>query len=158
MNSGNITKKTRKQLADDLKISVKTMRESLRYVENMERIEANIGAEKAKQFNDIVASLQPNKKENVSAEQIKQLSMLSSNEQIRIVDLIISHPKNAKRIINHAIPYCKVKTTVTLPLFVSEWYEIEADKLNMSKNQYITELLMGLYKNGVVMENKYIGT
>ena len=103
-----LPKKTRKQLAGDLKISVKTMRESIRNTENMERIEANIGAERAKQFNDIVAALQSNKKENVSAEQIKQLSMLSSNEQIRIVDLIISHPKNAKRIINHAIPYCKV--------------------------------------------------
>ena len=98
----------------------------------------------------MIESLHKNKKEKISDEQIRQLSRVSPQEQIRIVDLIIGHPQNAKRIINNAIPYCKTKITVTLPSFVSDWYDSAACGVDMSKGKYIEKLLIGLFEN----ENK----
>lgn len=148
MSSGNITeRKTRQQLADELNINVKTMRNAVRYTQNIESIEKNIGEERAEKFANIMKKLSRNKKEKVSNEQIRQLSMVSAKEQIRIVDLIIGHPHNAKRIINNAIPYCKTKITVTLPSFVSEWLDGEASDIDLSKGEYIEKLLIGLYEN-----------
>lgn len=148
MNSGNITeRKTRQQLADELNINVKTMRNAVRYVQNIESIEKIIGKERAEKFADIMSNLNRNKKENISDEQIKQLSLVSPKEQIRIVDLIIKHPHNAKRIINNAIPYCKTKITVTLPSFVSDWLDGKASDIDLSKGKYIEKLLIGLYEN-----------
>lgn len=97
----------------------------LEYVEYCKVIENNIGKEKAEIFEEIVHHLELNKKEKISAEQIYQLSKVSAQEQNRIIDIIIKHPQNSKRIINNAIPYCKVRTTVTLPSFVSDWLEGE---------------------------------
>ena len=151
MDNGNITeKKTRQQLADELNINVKTMRNSIRYVNNLEIIEKNIGQERAEKFNEIVSKLNRNKKEKISDEQILQLSTISPEEQIKIVDRIIGHPKTAKQIINNAIPYCRTKITVTLPSFVSEWLEGAACDVGLSKGRYIEKLLIGLYEN----ENK----
>ncbi len=148
MDSGNITeKKTRQQIADELEINVKTMRNAIKYTNNIESIERNIGEERAKKFEDIVKRLHRNKKEKISDEQIRQLSMVSPQEQIRIVELIIGHPQNAKRIINNAIPYCKKKITVTLPSFISDWLEGAAFDVGMSKGKYIEKLLIGLYNN-----------
>lgn len=148
MESGNITeKKTRQQLADELNINVKTMRNAIRYTRNIESIEKNIGVERAKKFAGIVKELHRNKKERVSDEQIRQLSRVSPEEQIRIVDLIIRHPQNAKRIINNAIPYCKTQITVTLPSFISDWFDSAACDAGMSKGKYIEKLLIGLYKS-----------
>lgn len=148
MDSGNITeKKTRQQLADELNINVKTMRNAIRYTENIEGIEKNIGEDRAKKFDDIIKKLNRNKKEKVSDEQIRQLSRVSPQEQIRIVDLIIGHPQNAKRIINNAIPYCQTKITVTLPSFVSDWLDSSACDFGMSKGKYIEKLLIGLFEN-----------
>lgn len=151
MDSGNITeKKTRQQLADELNVNVKTMRNSIRFVNNLEIIEKNIGQEKADKLNEIINKLNRNKKEKISDEQIFQLSNVSPEEQIRIVNLIIGHPQNAKRIINNAIPYCRTKITVTLPSFVSDWFEGAACDVGLSKGRYIEKLLIGLYEN----ENK----
>jgi len=148
MDSGNITeKKTRQQLANELEINVKTMRNAIRYTHNIESIERNIGEERAKKFDDVIRSLHRNKKEMISDEQIRQLSMVSPQEQIRIVDLIIKHPQNAKRIINNAIPYCRTKITVTLPSFINDWLEGAAWDVGLSKGKYIEKLLIGLYKN-----------
>lgn len=92
MDSGNITeRKTRQQLADELNINVKTMRNAIRYTRNIESIEKNIGEKRAKEFADVVKKLHRNKKERISDEQIMQLSRVSPEEQIRIVDLIIRH-------------------------------------------------------------------
>ena len=136
MDNGNITeKKTRQELADELNINVKTMRNAIRYTRNIESIEKNIGEEKAKKFADIIKKLNRNKKEKVSDEQIRQLSRVSPEEQIRIVDLIIGHPQNAKRIINNAIPYCQTKITVKLPSFVSDWLDSSACDFGMSKGR-----------------------
>lgn len=147
MDSGNITeKKTKQQLADDIGINVKTMRNSCRYANNIARIEKNIGEERSKKFADVVKRLNRNKKEKISDEQIRQLSMVSPQEQIRIVDLIIGHPQNAKRIINNAIPYCKTKITVTLPSFVNDWLDSSACDFGLSKGKYIEKLLLGLYE------------
>lgn len=156
MKNGNITTemKTKKELADDLQINVKTMRNACRYVEYREAIENNIGKEKAKIFEETVNRLELNKKEKISAEQIYQLSKVSAKEQNRIIDLIIKHPQNAKRIINNAIPYCKVRTTITLPSFISDWLEGEASDLNMSKGKYIETLLMGLWKKDCELERE----
>lgn len=151
MDSGNITeKKTRQQLADELNINVKTMRNAIRYTQNIENIEQNIGDDKAEKFNEIIKKLNRNKKDKISAEQIFHLSNVSPEEQIRIVDRIIGHPQNAKRIINNAIPYCRTKITVTLPSFVSDWFEDAAYDVGLSKGRYIEKLLIGLYEN----ENK----
>lgn len=150
MDSGNITeKKTKQQLADYIGINVKTMRNSCRYADNIARIEKNIGEERSKKFDDVIKCLHKNKKEKISDEQIRQLSMVSPQEQIRIVDLIIGHPQNAKRIINNAIPYCQTKITVTLPSFVSDWYDSAACDVGMSKGKYIEKLLIGLYENSL---------
>lgn len=148
MENGNITtkRKTRKELAADLQINVKTMRNACRYAENLDRIQKSIGEEKAEVFEEIIEKLQSNKKENISVEQVYQLSRLSADEQNKIVDRIIKNPHTAKRIINNAIPYCRVKTTVTLPSFISEWIEEEASDMNMSKSKYIEALLMTLYE------------
>lgn len=148
MDSGNITeKKTRQQLADELNINVKTMRNAIRYTRNVESIEKNIGEERAKKFDDVINNLHRNKKEKVSDEQIMQLSRVSPQEQIRIVNLIIGHPQNAKQIINNAIPYCRTKVTVTLPSFVSEWLDSAACDVGMSKGKYIEKLLIELCEN-----------
>jgi len=148
MESGNITeKKTRQQLANELEINVKTMRNAIRYTHNIESIEKNIGEDRSKKFDDVIRSIHKNKKEKISDEQIRQLSMVSPQEQIRIVDLIIGHPQNAKRIINNAIPYCKTKITVTLPSFISDWLEVAAWDVGLSKGKYIEKLLIGLYEN-----------
>lgn len=152
MENGNITeKKTRQQLADELNINVKTMRNAIRFTQNVESIERNIGDERAEKFNEIIKRLNRNKKEKISDEQILQLSKVSPEEQIRIVDRIIGHPQNAKRIINNAIPYCRTKTTVTLPSFISDWLEGAACDVGLSKGRYIEKLLIGLYEN----KNKY---
>ena len=136
--SGNVTdKKTKQQLAEELNINVKTMRNAGRYIEYIENIEKNIGEEKAEKLNDIIYNLQKNKKENVSYEQIKQLSMALPEEQIRIVDLIIRVPQNAKQIINNALPLCRTKITVTLPSFINEWYDYKAMHSGVSKSKYI---------------------
>lgn len=151
MDNGNITeKKTRQQLADELDINVKTMRNYIRHVNYLEIIEKNIGQERAEKFNEILSKLDKNKKEKISEEQIFQLSNVSPEEQIRIVDRIIGHPRNAKRIINNVIPYCRIKTTVTLPSFISDWLEDAARDVGLSKGRYIEKLLIGLYEN----ENK----
>lgn len=151
MDSGNITeKKTRQQLADELNVNVKTMRNAIRYTQNIENIEQNIGDDKAEKFNEIIKKLNRNKKDKISDEQICHLSNVSPEEQIRIVDLIIGHTQNAKRIINNAIPYCRTKITVTLPSFVSDWFEGAACDVGLSKGRYIEKLLIGLYEN----ENK----
>ena len=150
MDSGNITeRKTKQELADYIGINVKTMRNSCRYVDNITKIEKNIGEERSKKFNGVIESLHKNKKEKISDEQIRQLSRVSPQEQIRIVDLIIGHPQNAKRIINNAIPYCQTKITVTLPSFVSDWYDSAACGVDMSKGKYIEKLLIGLYENSL---------
>lgn len=141
--SGNVTdKKTKQQLAEELNINVKTMRNAGRYIEYIENIEKNIGEEKAEKLNDIIYNLQKNKKENVSYEQIKQLSMVAPKEQIRIVDLIIRAPQNAKQIINNALPLCRTKITVTLPSFINEWYDYKAMDSGVSKSKYIEQLLI----------------
>lgn len=148
MDSGNITeRKTRQQLADELNINVKTMRNAIRYTRNIESIEKNIREERAKEFADVVKKLHRNKKERISDEQIMQLSRVSPEEQIRIVDLIIRHPQNAKRIINNAIPFCRTKITVTLPSFISDWFDSSAYDFGMSKGKYIEKLLIGLYES-----------
>lgn len=140
---GNVTdKKTKQQLAEELNINVKTMRNAGRYIEYIENIEKNIGEEKAEKLNDIIYNLQKNKKENVSYEQIKQLSMALPEEQIRIVDLIIRVPQNAKQIINNALPLCRTKITVTLPSFINEWYDYKAMHSGVSKSKYIEQLLI----------------
>lgn len=140
---GNVTdKKTKQQLAEELNINVKTMRNAGRYIEYIENIEKNIGEEKAEKLNDIIYNLQKNKKENVSYEQIKQLSMALPEEQIRIVDLIIRAPQNAKQIINNALPLCRTKITVTLPSFINEWYDYKAMHSGVSKSKYIEQLLI----------------
>lgn len=150
MDSGNITeKKTKQELADYIGINVKTMRNSCRYADNIKVIEDNIGVERAKKFDDVIRSLQKNKKEKISDEQIRQLSRVSPQEQVRIVDLIIGHSQNAKRIINNAIPYCKTQITVTLPSFISDWYDGAAYDVGMSKGKYIEKLLIGLYENSL---------
>ncbi len=150
MDSGNITeKKTKQELADYIGINVKTMRNSCRYADNIKVIEDNIGVERAKKFDGVIKSLRKNKKEKISDEQIRQLSKVSLQEQIRIVDLIIGHPQNAKRIINNAIPYCKTQITVTLPSFISDWYDGAAYDVGMSKGKYIEKLLIGLYENSL---------
>ena len=123
------------------------MRNAIRFTHNIEKIEENIGEERAKKFDDIMKKLYRNKKERVSDEQIRQLSMVSPKEQIRIVDLIIGHPQNVKRIINNAIPYCKTKITVTLPSFINDWLDGEACSVGLSKGKYIEKLLIGLYEN-----------
>lgn len=147
MDNGNITKKkTRQQLADDLNINVKTIRNRIRYVDTMTIIEQNIGKDKAEKFDEIVDKLDKNKKCKISNEQILQLSKVSPEEQLRIVDLIIGHPQFAKQIINNAIPYCNTKITVTLPSFVSEWLEATALDAGLSKGRYIEKLLIELYK------------
>ncbi len=154
MDSGNITKKkTKQELADYIGINVKTMRNSCRYADNIKVIEDNIGVERAKKFDDVIRSLQKNKKEKISDEQIRQLSKVSPQEQVRIVDLIIGHPQNAKRIINNAIPYCKTQITVTLPSFISDWYDGAAYDVGMSKGKYIEKLLIGLYENSLKEES-----
>lgn len=141
--SGNVTdKKTKQQLAEELNINVKTMRNAGRYIEYIENIEKNIGEEKAEKLNDIIYNLQKNKKENVSYEQIKQLSMALPEEQIRILDLIIRVPQNAKQIINNALPLCRTKITVTLPSFINEWYDYKAMHSGVSKSKYIEQLLI----------------
>lgn len=57
--SGNVTdKKTKQQLAEELNINVKTMRNAGRYIEYIENIEKNIGEEKAEKLNDIIYNLQ----------------------------------------------------------------------------------------------------
>ena len=141
--SGNVTdKKTKQQLAEELNINVKTMRNAGRYIEYIENIEKNIGEEKAEKLNDIIYNLQKNKKENVSYEQIKQLSMALPEEQIRIVDIIIRVPQNAKQIINNALPLCRTKITVTLPSFINEWYDYKAMHSGVSKSKYIEQLLI----------------
>ena len=141
--SGNVTdKKTKQQLAEELNINVKTMRNAGRDIEYIENIEKNIGEEKAEKLNDIIYNLQKNKKENVSYEQIKQLSMALPEEQIRIVDLIIRVPQNAKQIINNALPLCRTKITVTLPSFINEWYDYKAMHSGVSKSKYIEQLLI----------------
>ena len=141
--SGNVTdKKTKQQLAEELNINVKTMRNAGRYIEYIENIEKNIGEEKAEKLNDIIYNLQKNKKENVSYEQIKQLSMALPEEQIRIADLIIRVPQNAKQIINNALPLCRTKITVTLPSFINEWYDYKAMHSGVSKSKYIEQLLI----------------
>lgn len=143
--SGNVTdKKTKQQLAEELNINVKTMRNAGRYIEYIENIEKNIGEEKAEKLNDIIYNLQKNKKENVSYEQIKQLSMALPEEQIRIVDLIIRVPQNAKQIINNALPLCRTKITVTLPSFINEWYDYKAMHSGVSKSKYIEQLLISV--------------
>lgn len=148
MDNGNITeKKTKQELADYIGINVKTMRNSCRYADNIARIEKNIGEERSKKFDDVIRSLHKNKKEKISDEQIRQLSRVSAEEQARKVDLIIGHPQNAKRIINNAIPYCKTQITVTLPSFVSDWFDGAACDAGMSKGKYIEKLLIGLYEN-----------
>ena len=156
MKNGNITTKikTKKEIAADLQINVKTMRNACRYVEYWEVIENNIGKEKAEIFEEIVHHLELNKKEKISAEQIYQLSNVSAKEQNRIIDLIIKHPQNAKRIINNAIPYCRVRTTITLPSFISDWLEEEARDFNMSKGKYIETLLMELWKKDHEIEGE----
>ncbi len=142
MNNGNITeKKTRQQIADELEINV------YQVTNNIESIKRNIGEERAKKFEDIVKKLHRNKKEKVSDEQIMQLSMVSPEEQIRIADLIIKHPQNAKSTINNAIPYCRTKITVTLPSFVNDWLDSSACDFGLSKGKYIEKLLIGLYEN-----------
>lgn len=123
------------------------MRNAIRYTQNVESIEKNIGEDRAEKLNDIMKKLNRNKKEKVSDEQIRQLSLVSPKEQVRIVDLIIKHPHNAKRIINNAIPYCKVKIMVTLPSFVSDWLDGEASYMDLPKGRYIEKLLIGLYEN-----------
>lgn len=95
----------------------------------------------------MVKKLHRNKKERISDEQIMQLSRVSPEEQIRIVDLIIGHPQNAKMIINNAIPFCKTKITVTLPSFISYWFDSSAYDIGMSKGKYIEKLLIGLYES-----------
>ena len=132
----------KQQLAEELNINVKTMRNAGRYIEYIENIEKNIGEEKAEKLNDIIYNLQKNKKENVSYEQIKQLSMALPEEQIRIVDLIIRVPQNAKQIINNALPLCRTKITVTLPSFINEWYDYKAMHSGVSKSKYIEQLLI----------------
>ena len=133
MNNGNITKKTKKELAEFLGVSVKTMRESVKYTNNFEIIEKNVGAEKAEMFEKIISQLKRNNKAKISAEQIKVLSMMSADIQINVIDRVIAHPENAKRIINNEIPFCKTKVTVTLPDYINEWYINQAEEKGVSK-------------------------
>lgn len=141
--SGNITdKKTKQELAEELNVNVKTMRNSVRYIEHLDNIEKNIGKEQAEKFNDILDKLYKNKKKKVSDEQIMQLSRTSPTEQNRIVNLIIRYPQNAKQIINNALPLCKTKITVTLPAFINEWYDCKAISAGISKSKYIETLLI----------------
>lgn len=158
MKNGNITTemKTKKELATDLQINAKTMRNACRYVEYCKVIENNIGKEKAEIFEEIVHHLELNKKEKISAEQIYQLSKVSAQEQNRIIDIIIKHPQNSKRIINNAIPYCKVRTTVTLPSFVSDWLEGEASEFlrlesDIRKNSRSNKLSLMIGILGIVV-------
>ena len=60
------------------------MRNAGRYIEYIENIEKNIGEEKAEKLNDIIYNLQKNKKENVSYEQIKQLSMAFQRNKLEL--------------------------------------------------------------------------
>lgn len=148
MEKGNITKKkTRQQLADDLGINIKTMRNAVRYSENLEIIEKNIGTERAEKFNEIVDKLYKNKKEKISDNQIFWLSKMPPEEQIRIVDAIIRRPVFAKQIINNAIPFCGTKITVTLPNFISDWLSTVAFDAGLSKGKYLEKLLIEMYEN-----------
>lgn len=141
--SGNITdKKTKQELAEELNINVKTMRNYVRYAQYLENIEKNIGKEQAEKFNDILDKLYKNKKENISNEQVMQLSKIPPTEQKRVVNLIIKNPQNAKQIINNELPLCKTKITVTLPAFINEWYGYKAMYAGISKSKYIEELLI----------------
>lgn len=144
-NNNKTEKKTRKKLSKEIGISEKTMREKIRYCDNITKIDENIGEERATKFNEIICSLQNNKKKSISDEQIRELSKMSADEQIRIVDRVIKHPNNAKMIINNAIPYCKTKITVTLPSFINDWYIDVAEENYKSRGKYIEEVLVGFY-------------
>lgn len=56
-------KKTRKELAEDLHMNVKTMRENRRYVENLEIIAGNL-RDDAEKFEEILDKLSRNKRKN----------------------------------------------------------------------------------------------
>lgn len=88
-------KKTRKQLAEELHMNVKTMRESRRYVENLEIIAGNLG-EDAEKFEEILDKLSKNKKGKLSNSQVAAIARLLPDMQRTICEKIIQHPQNAK--------------------------------------------------------------
>lgn len=136
--------KTKKQLAEDLHMNVKTMREKKRYSENLEIIKCNIG-EDGKKFEEIIENLSRNKKEKISNGQIAMLAELPLEVQRQICKKIVEHPENAKRIVNNWLN-SMIKTTVQIPALVNEWLGEQAVENGLSKGKYIAAMLIDLYK------------
>lgn len=137
-------KKTRKELAEELHMNVKTMRESRRYVENLATIAGNLG-DNAEKFEEILDKLSRNKKEKLSNSQVAAIARLLPDMQRTICEKIIEHPQNAKTIVNNWLD-TSVRTTIEIPASVNDWLSDCAAVYGMSKGKYIAKMLTNLYE------------
>lgn len=137
-------KKTREELAKELHMNVKTMRESRRYVENLEIIAGNLGDD-AEKFEKILDKLSRNKKEKLSNSQIAAIAKLLPDMQRTICEKIVQHPQNAKTIVNTYLD-TNVRTTIEIPASVNDWLSDCASVYGMSKGKYIAKMLTNLYE------------
>lgn len=137
-------KKKRKELAEDLHMNVKTMRENRRYAENLEIIAGNLGDD-AEKFEEILDKLSRNKKEKLSNSQVAAIARLLPEMQRTICEKIIQHPQNAKTIVNNYLD-TNVRTTIEIPASVNDWLSDGAAVYGMSKGKYIAKMLTNLYE------------
>lgn len=137
-------KKTREELAEELHMNVKTMRESRRYVENLEIIAGNLGDD-AEKFEKILDKLSRNKKEKLSNSQIAAIAKLLPDMQRTICEKIVQRPQNAKTIVNTYLD-TNVRTTIEIPASVNDWLSDCASVYGMSKGKYIAKMLTNLYE------------
>lgn len=137
-------KKTRKQIAEELNVNVKTLRSYVNYAENLRIIAENLG-DNAEKFEETIDKISRNKKERLSNSQIDTLAKLPAELQISICERIIRFPHNAKRIVNNRLD-TNVRTTIEIPASVNDWLSDCASVYGMSKGKYIAKMLTNLYE------------
>lgn len=136
-------KKTKKEIAEDLHMNLKTMRAKAKYVDDLEMICQNLGDD-GKKFEEILEHLERNKKRKISNAQLATLARLPPELQKDICKKIIAHPQNAKKVINTWID-TPIKTTIEIPASVNEWLVDQAERYGLSKGKYIAAMLINLY-------------
>ena len=142
-------KTTFKKIASELGMKERTLRNTLKRSNYLKGIEDTLeNPEKYKQFEAIFDQRFDNKKDGISTEQIRILSMLCKEDLEPIIDHIIRRPENAKQIIRNVLP-CRERVTLSISGLANEWFRHQADEMGVSKSQYLQNLIEGFYEMNI---------
>lgn len=132
---------TRKQLAEEIGLSEKTMREYIALARATKAIEELIPEEDVEPLQAVWATVGKDRKKGLSMQQVIALSHESPAIITETVKEILQSPNDCKEVVRRKLSQSEVKTMVILPSLTNDYYTRKAKEAGMSKGQYMALIL-----------------